>query len=227
MKLTTLHLERFGARSNLRLDQLSDQLNVIYGPNGSGKSTLIHFIRWVLFGGQDPASDRYVAGDHRRAAGSLTIVDGQQQRRVVSRSGDGTPRGQVRLESVAGASLPGYDPDRLTGVAFPEFCHVFSFGFDQPPAIDELVRLATARGFELFHDEPQLRRMQEVNDRLAALRAGWQRGSGIELSLTALRGPPCASAVGDRGGAAAPQRPAARHGARMPATVRATAAAAA
>ncbi len=56
MKLATLHLERFGARSNLRLDQLADQLNVIYGPNGSGKSTLIHFVRWVLYGGQDPAS---------------------------------------------------------------------------------------------------------------------------------------------------------------------------
>ncbi len=122
-----------------------------------------------------------------RAAGSLTIVDGQQQRRVVSRSDDGSPRGLVHIDNAAGAPLPGFDPGKLTGVELPEYCHVFSFGFDQPPTMDELVRLATARGFELFHDEPQLRRMQQINERLAALRPSWQRLSGVELSLTALQ----------------------------------------
>ena len=187
MKLTTLHLERFGARSNLKLDQLSEQLNVIFGPNGSGKTTLIHFIRWVLYGDQDPASRRYVAGDSLRAGGALTLRDGQQQLRVVSRHDDGTPRGQVRIEDAGGSPLAGYDAGRLTGLELNEYCHIWSFGFDQPPAIDELVRLAARRGLELTYDEQQLGRLQQANERLAALREQWQQLSFGELSSTALQ----------------------------------------
>ena len=60
MKLSSLQIERFGARSNLQLDSLSDQLNVVHGPNGSGKTTIINFIRWILYGGRDDASRRYL-----------------------------------------------------------------------------------------------------------------------------------------------------------------------
>ncbi len=186
MKLTSLHLERFGARSNLQLDQLSEYVNVIYGPNGSGKTTLIHFIRWILFGAHDPASRRFLAGESIRAAGSLAFLDGQRTAQVVKRRDDGSPRGQVRIEDAGGRPVVDYDSGRLTGIELPEYCQAFSVSFDQPPSVDELVRLAIASGFELTYDERQLQHMQTSSDQLADLRNRLQRLSAGELSRTVL-----------------------------------------
>ncbi len=186
MKLKTLHLERFGARSNLELDHLSEHLNVICGPNGSGKSTLIQFIRWILFGARDPASHPFLAGDPLHAAGFLTVLDGSRRLQVVSRRDDGTPRGQVRIQELHGGPVTAFDPDRLTGIEPEEFCQVFSIDFDQPPRLEELVRSAVARGFGLTFDEHQLRRLQQVNERIASLRESLYRLSGIESSTRVL-----------------------------------------
>lgn len=170
MKLSSLQIERFGARSNLQLDHLSDHLNVVYGPNGSGKTTIINFVRWVLFGAQDETSRRYLTPGQQRVGGILRIVDGHQRRRVVSRHFDGTYGDQVKVTSDERDLVGGVEQHRLTGVDVNEYRLVFCFGFDQPPAVEQLVELAVARDFALTYDQQQMLRMRELQTRLDHLR---------------------------------------------------------
>jgi energy-coupling factor transporter ATP-binding protein EcfA2 len=170
VKLSSLQIERFGARSNLQLEHLSDHLNVVYGPNGSGKTTIIHFIRWVLFGGQDELSRRYLTSGQPRVGGLLRVVDGHQRHRVVSRFFDNTYGDQVKVTSEERDLVTGLEQHRLTGVDLNEYRLVFCFGFDQPPAVEQLVDIAVARDFALTYDQQQMQRMRELTDRLEQLR---------------------------------------------------------
>ena len=67
MKLDSVHMERFGTRTGLQLDPLSDKLNVVFGGQGSGKKTVFQFISWMLFGGHDDLGPRPAALVARRA----------------------------------------------------------------------------------------------------------------------------------------------------------------
>ena len=173
MKLAFLNIERFGARSNLQLDDLSQQLNVVYSPNGSGKTTIINFVRWVLYGNDDEVSRRYRAPSTTQAAGSLRIVDGDQQVRVVTRRDDGSTGGHVSISRATGDFVD-YEQTRLTGVDLDEYAHLFSFGFNQPPAIDRTVKIAAERGFELTYDQNQIRRLKELDLQLADVQRTYQ-----------------------------------------------------
>ncbi|MCP4190942.1 MAG: DUF4332 domain-containing protein [Planctomycetaceae bacterium] len=185
MKLAFLNIERFGARSNLQLDDLSQQLNVVYGPNGAGKTTIINFVRWVLYGNHDETSRRYRVPSTGQAGGSLRIVDGDQQVRIVTRRDDGSTGGHVSISHATGDFVD-YEQARLTGVDLDEYAHIFSFGFDQPPAIERTVRLATERGFELTYDQNQIRRLQELDLQLAELQRSYQGMTESEESLPML-----------------------------------------
>ena len=184
MKLAFLNLERFGARSNLQLDDLSQQLNVVYGPNGSGKTTIINFIRWVLYGSDAPACRPYLSTSDARSSGSLRVIDGEHQVRVVSRLDDGSVAGKVSMSRVTGDILE-YERARLTGVDLEEYGHIFSFGFDQPSAIEETIRVAASRGFNLTYDERQVQHLQDLEQQLADLQYSYQgmRESEENLSL--------------------------------------------
>ena len=50
MKITAVEVDGFGVWSGLKLDGLSDGLNVFLGPNEAGKTTLMQFVRSVLYG---------------------------------------------------------------------------------------------------------------------------------------------------------------------------------
>ena len=50
MKITGLEVDGFGVWSGLKLDPLSEGLNVFFGPNEAGKTTLMQFVRSVLYG---------------------------------------------------------------------------------------------------------------------------------------------------------------------------------
>lgn len=58
MNITGLGIDGYGIWSGLRLEGLSDGLNVLFGPNEAGKTTLLQFIRSVLYG-FSPARRRY------------------------------------------------------------------------------------------------------------------------------------------------------------------------
>jgi hypothetical protein len=170
VKLTSLQIERFGARSNLQLDDLSPRLNVVYGPNGSGKTTIIHFIRWMLYGNHDEATRRYLLASDTRIGGSLRLVDGHQHLREVRRFWDSVRGDQVQIVP---DDLPGrlaWDAGRLTEVGAEEYGHVFCFGFDQAPAIERLLELARTRDAALAFDSQQIQRLGELTARCDGLR---------------------------------------------------------
>lgn len=74
MRITALEVDGFGVWSNLKLENLSDGLNVFYGANEAGKTTLLEFVRSMLYG-FSPTRRRYlptVAGS--RPGGSLHVT---------------------------------------------------------------------------------------------------------------------------------------------------------
>jgi energy-coupling factor transporter ATP-binding protein EcfA2 len=170
VKLTSLHIDRFGARSNLRLDGLSDQLNVVYGPNGSGKSTIINFLRWMLYGVLDDASRRYLTGSESRLGGSLRLLDGHLRSCRVQRYYDALHGDQVRISCDESAGSETSDRYRLTGVDLKEFDHVFSISFNQPPALDRLIDVTRARDFSLAYDPAQMQQIRDLASRLDDLK---------------------------------------------------------
>ena len=185
VKLATLNIEQFGARSNVRLSGLSDQLNVVYGPNGSGKSTIINFISWVLYGVRRDSSPRYFESSLSKACGTIEYLDAGNPR-VVRRQDDGTHGGRVSLES-GRAYGTSFQNARITGVDLDEFQTVFSFGFDQPPAIDRLVRTTIAHGFDLSSDECHHERIRQLAEQLNRQRAEIAKFPHVELSALAAR----------------------------------------
>jgi energy-coupling factor transporter ATP-binding protein EcfA2 len=186
VKLISLEIERFGARSQLRLDGFSEQLNVVYGPNGSGKTTLISFLGWMLFGDSDDGSRRYLSSSAARLGGTISLLDGQRRGRRVERYREGLGGDQVRVINEQPGELQPIDPHRLTGVDVAEFHHVFCFGFDQPPSLDRLIDLTMARDLALVHDAVQVQRVRELTARLDELRRTDQAWLGDE-SLLALQ----------------------------------------
>ena len=50
MKITALEVDGYGVWSGLKLDDISEGLNVFFGPNEAGKTTLMQFVRSVLYG---------------------------------------------------------------------------------------------------------------------------------------------------------------------------------
>lgn len=186
MKLISISIERFGARSNLHLENLSAHLNVVYGPNGSGKSTITQFVRWMLFGSEDAGSQRYlVAGDHR-VGGMLQIEDGHGRRKTLARHLQHTHQDYVRVIGSDGEEGYAFDARRLTGLDLPAWQHVFSFGFDQPPVVEQLLRAAQGNSFTVTFDENQLQRLREMLQRLEEMRRGDSWSAGDDHAYAAL-----------------------------------------
>ena len=93
MKITGLEVDGFGVWTDLRLDSLTDGLNVFYGPNEAGKSALRAFVRTVLFGFlsgsrsqdmQDLFSYPPVSGG--AAAGAITLASSAERSYVIRRT---------------------------------------------------------------------------------------------------------------------------------------------
>jgi len=74
VRITALEVDGFGVWSDLKLDNLSEGLNVFYGQNEAGKTTLLEFIRSMLYG-FSPTRRRYLPpGAQDRSVGSLYVT---------------------------------------------------------------------------------------------------------------------------------------------------------
>ncbi|MGO9110819.1 MAG: AAA family ATPase [Thermoguttaceae bacterium] len=93
MKLLALEIEGYGVWSGLKLQRMSDGLNVVYGPNEAGKSTLLHFIRSALYGFSSDRH-RYLPPLHGSRPGGWLEVSGAGGQFQIARypSADGNPR---------------------------------------------------------------------------------------------------------------------------------------
>jgi uncharacterized protein YhaN len=93
MKLLALEIEGYGVWSGLKLQRMSEGLNVVYGPNEAGKSTLLHFIRSVLYG-FSADRHRYLPPLHGGRPGGWLEVSGAGGQFQIARypSADGNPR---------------------------------------------------------------------------------------------------------------------------------------
>ena len=90
MKITDLDVEGYGVWSGLRIQQLSESLNVFYGPNEAGKTTLLQFLRSMLYG-FSPERQRYLPPVHGGRPGGAIDVAGPHGRFQISRFDDSRP----------------------------------------------------------------------------------------------------------------------------------------
>jgi len=88
MIIQSLHIEKFGKWSGLRLQNLEPGVNLFYGPNETGKTTLMQFIRTIFYGFSDERLAYAYQEEPEKTGGSMTLLTHQgilnAQRHLVS-----------------------------------------------------------------------------------------------------------------------------------------------
>ncbi len=158
MRVTGLHIERFGIWSNLTMKDLPEGMTVFFGPNEAGKSTLMQFVRTMLYGFHPDRCARFVADRKKhgtfiqpdgRLGGVLFVAskDGDFQIRRYADESDplGSP-GEVRLTSQDGSR---HGAQRLgtllCGIDDTIYTNVFAVGLQEMQAISALQDTQAAR----------------------------------------------------------------------------------
>ncbi len=183
MRIDNISLEHFGRRSQLTLDGLSDQLNIIFGPNGAGKSTVIQFLRWVLFGHTDEKSANYLRESSGRAAGAVGFVqDGR--RRKIERRDDGSRQGWWAVDGESQPASVG-TTGFMGSFTLQDFDLLFARDFENEPDLVSLLQIARSRGLELTSRREPTQRIQELRLRIDNVRREIERlpWIGQELAL--------------------------------------------
>lgn len=84
MKIDTFHVDGYGVWSDLKIERLSESLNVFHGPNEAGKTTLLQFVR-SMFYGFPPQRRRYFPPLHGGQPGGTIDVSGSNGRFQIKR----------------------------------------------------------------------------------------------------------------------------------------------
>lgn len=153
MHLNELEIDGFGVWSGLKLDRLSDGINVIYGPNEAGKSTLLQFIRAMLYGFTPARSSRFlppVQGGH--AGGRLEFTSAGERYRLERRphANERNHADEVALQSAGGRTLdPDQMPALLNHLDESIFQNVFAVGLTE---MQELGTLTDTEASRMLYD---------------------------------------------------------------------------
>ena len=170
MKITSLSIDCFGLRSNLQLDQLSPELNIIHGPNGTGKTTVTQFIRWALYGQRDEALRLYLSAG-LAAAGGRVSARHEQHEFTIHRHDDGTATGRAWVTSELSDTRHALDSRRLLGgVCADEFDRLCMLSFDRPLDLDGLIECGLGRGLELIGRVRPARKDERLQAEVEGLR---------------------------------------------------------
>ena len=161
MKLASLHIDRFGARKDLKLADFTNHLNVVYGPNGAGKTTIIQFIRWMIFGDRDELSRRYLDTSDGPAGGFMTVRDHHGLRTLQRRTQAGSLISQLTLPGQPAS--PTSAPMTLSNAEFDRF---FITSFDRARSISDLVNSANLHGLQLHVDQRRAEQAQHLRDQI-------------------------------------------------------------
>ncbi len=136
MLIRSLNVEKYGVCQNTEIDDISDDLLVIYGPNEAGKTTCMEFIRGVFYGLTNDGREKYVCGGAEQTyGGSISIESGDGQAWTVSRE-LATTDGQrkEKLDILIGGQLHSaatMNRELLKGVDHDIFRNVFTVGLDE------------------------------------------------------------------------------------------------
>jgi uncharacterized protein YhaN len=152
MKITTVQIDGFGVWSDLRIERLSESLNVFYGPNEAGKTTLLQFIRSVLYG-FSPGRQRYLPPLHGGRAGGTLDVASPHGHFQISRhdsAADGAAGEQLTLTAPDGTRQgEHFVKVLLSNVDEAVFNNVFAVGLTE---IQELATLSDTEAAELLYN---------------------------------------------------------------------------
>jgi uncharacterized protein YhaN len=102
VKITALEVDGYGVWSGLKLDDLSDGVNVMFGPNEAGKTTLMQFVRSILYG-FSPDRRRYLPPLAGGRAGGSVYLAGPNGRFQVSRHENADQPNGSELVELTGA----------------------------------------------------------------------------------------------------------------------------
>ncbi len=140
MRISELHIKRFGVWSDLQLKLSGSPISVFYGPNEAGKSTLMRFIRSMLYGYQP--EDELSGGPHPtplQCLGSIRVDEDGRDIHLERRTERGT-RGRVQLSGSAGLRAEHVIDSWIGGTSEEVYRHVYAIG------LQELQELATLNG---------------------------------------------------------------------------------
>ncbi len=152
MKLLALEIDGYGVWSGLKLQRMSDGLNVVYGPNEAGKSTLLHFIRSALYG-FSPERRRYLPPLHGGRPGGWLEVNGAGGQFQVARYP--SPDGNSRLDEtlITAADGAGHNEQvmktLLAGIDETTFNNVFAVSLNE---MQELATLSDTRAADVLYN---------------------------------------------------------------------------
>ncbi|MCA9262760.1 MAG: AAA family ATPase, partial [Planctomycetales bacterium] len=185
MNISGIRVDHFGVWDDLKIDDLSRDINVFYGPNEAGKSTLMQFVRAVLFGFSADRVDRFITGPLRRSrgrvGGSLRLSTHEGEFHIArfgnellnSESPD-----ELRVTTLDGARAGTYRLEGLlSGVDEAVFQNVFAIGLDE---IQQLSTLSDTQAAQFLYSLSTGADRVSLVDVMRQLRAGRERLVGNE-----------------------------------------------
>ncbi|MCA9236313.1 MAG: DUF4332 domain-containing protein [Planctomycetales bacterium] len=147
MKISRLALAGDGGWSDLAVDRLSQQANIIHGRARSGKSTVAQLVAQLLYGRTGSAWRREFGQTTPLVEGSLTI-DVPHGGYVLRRHRDGSPTGRLTVAADHGAAVDSRTVQRLLGDASPRLlAQLYAVDFAEGPRVEELFAPDFARDF--------------------------------------------------------------------------------
>ncbi|MCR9229785.1 MAG: DUF4332 domain-containing protein [bacterium] len=141
MKITRIHVDRFGNWHDLDLAPLQAGINVFYGPNETGKSTLMRMIRGILYGFRPEENREQARVPDSTPWSALLDIKHQGQRYEIRRQSRAGGRGQFSFQAEArGISSQELLSSLHAGVKESVYENVFAIG------LNELQELGTLHG---------------------------------------------------------------------------------
>lgn len=126
MRVSSLHIERFGIFEDQAVPALSPGLNVFFGRNEAGKSTCLRFFRAMLFGYR--RGRRLLDQPQGRAGGGSLLLETEVFGPVRLARAPGPHGGPLTLSGPGGEPLPGLEPQRLfSGLTEGVYDAIFAF----------------------------------------------------------------------------------------------------
>lgn len=151
MRIKEIHVDGFGAWSNLELRELSENLTVFYGPNEAGKTTLMQFVRGILYGYSPERRRRYLPPVQGGEPGGSLLIDSASGRVRVARRPQGDDDfGKLTITGVDGKPRNREVlPAMLSGVDESTFQNVFAVGLRE---LQELNALDATEASQLLYN---------------------------------------------------------------------------